>query len=117
MSHVKIDRVDISVSRLGFGTASLHHQFGAKARREVMPTAYTILTQLSKLPKEILSSPTIWKYDDNRHVKRMFPAQCFAQTCFLSWFIDHIYNDPKAQQQAKKDQHMEFFSKFVQATS
>lgn len=39
MSHVKIDRVDISVSRLGFGTASLHHQFGAKARREVLKTA------------------------------------------------------------------------------
>ena len=67
-------------------------QFAGTTRPEIMPTAYSILTQLAKLPKEVMISTSIWSFDANAADKsQISPAQLFAKILLNKQFVDHIY--------------------------
>ena len=67
-------------------------QFAGTTRPEIMTTAYSILTQLAKLPKEVMISTSIWSFDDNFGERsQTSPAQIFAKFLLNKPFVDHIY--------------------------
>ena len=57
--------------------------------------AYSILTQLAKLPKEVMISTSIWSFDAITSVSgekpQISPAQIFAKFLLNKPFVDHIY--------------------------
>ena len=78
-----------------------------------MPTAYFILSQMAKFPRDVLASASIWSFDSS--VKKMSPGKSVSIMLFFKWYVEYVYQDPKTQL-VKKDKHMELFSKFILAT-
>ena len=87
--------------------------FNFYSRKEVVPTAYFVLSQMAKFPRDVLASASIWSFDSS--VKKMSPGKSVSIMLFFKWYVEYVYQDPKTQL-VKKDKHMELFSKFILAT-
>ena len=104
--HSKKDSHELVSRYLSFSNTLLE---SAVSKKEVVPVAVFMLAQLAKLPKDLLAS----SFKDFEPSKGQSVARTFAVKIFEDWCLDYVFDNSKSP--IKKEQHLDYFGKFVQA--